>query len=102
LRIALDGVDLPVTDLPPLLDLCRPLRDVPLAGKPPSRVVAAVALPSLLHRLAQMPPQFTAGVLVLPDVQIDRLVADREQSVALEPPRYLLGAPVRLEQLLDE
>jgi len=45
--------------------------------------------------------QSTARALVLPDVAVDRLVTDREQPVAPQPPGDLLGAPVLADQCLD-
>jgi hypothetical protein len=42
-----------------------------------------------------------AGVLVGPDVAIDRFVADPQQAEAAQPARHLVGTPIFAEQLLD-
>src|SRR5712692_8277824 len=42
-----------------------------------------------------------AAALLGPDVAVDRLMADREQLVATEPPRNLFGTPIFPQQLLD-
>lgn len=74
---ALDGVDLPAADDAAPLDLGRPLGDVPF-----TRQLAAGALSSLLPELAQMALRRPAAPHVAPDRHVDRLVADREQTVA--------------------
>src|SRR5439155_1234480 len=75
--------------------------DRPLAREPATAVVAAVAFAPPLAGAAQMPVQRAAGVLVGPEVAIDRLVADRELLMAPQPARHLLGAPILSEQDLD-
>jgi hypothetical protein len=64
---------------------------VPLAGETTPAVIGTLALPERLIRAAQMDVQRPAAFLVLPDVAIDRLVADREDLEAREPADDLLG-----------
>src|SRR2546425_9122281 len=68
--------------------------DRALAGQPAAAVVAAVALAALFPRPAQVTVERAPLALVLPEVPIDRLVADRELLVEPPPPGALLGAPV--------
>lgn len=75
---------------------------MPLPGESPATVVRAVPFPEALVRPAQMLVQRAAAVLVLPEVVIDRLVADREDLEASEPSDHLLGAEVFAEHRLDE
>jgi hypothetical protein len=47
-----------------------------------------------------MPVEGARTIFILPDVSVDRLVADAEQTIPLQSTGYLLGAPV-LSQELD-
>src|SRR5437667_4223042 len=76
-------------------------RDRPFAGQPPPAVVAAVAFAALLAGAAQVAVQRAPGLLLGPDVAIDRFVTDREPVKAAQPRRHLFGTPIFPQQLLD-
>ena len=48
-----------------------------LAGEPSTAVIGAAAFPKAFIRAAEVHMQRAAGLLVLSDVPMDRLVADR-------------------------
>ena len=95
------GVRLPMPERAPRIHLGGPLGDPPFAGEPPAAVVAAVALAPLLASAAQMLVERAAPLPILPDVAVDRLVANREAAVPLQPPRDLFGTPVFAHQGQD-
>lgn len=95
-------IDFPVSDRPPLFHGGRPLADVPLPCKPAPALLRGVALPMLLCPLPQTQMQRTAGMLLTPDVLVDRLVADTQTALAPKPSADLLGAPSLRQQVLDK
>ena len=91
-----------MTDAAPILDMRRPLGDVTLPGQATSAVVAVVALPSQLRRLAKMPVQTPPCLLVAPYVDVDRFVADRKLAAVAESARDLLWTPILSQLPLHE
>jgi hypothetical protein len=94
-------IDLPVPRPLPRLDLRRPLRDRALSRQSAAAVVGAVALPAPLAGPAQVGIEQTACLFISPDVAVDGLVADREESSPAEVARDLLGAPLPAQQPVD-
>ena len=95
-------VGLPVSDAGAVVGRGGSVLDRPLSGQSSSRVVGAVSLTSQFGGAAQVLVDGATASFVSPDVTINGLVADLEDSVATEPSSDLLGAPVVLEQFLDE
>jgi hypothetical protein len=89
-----------MTELTPELDGARPLGDMPLAGEAASLLVRAVAF-TILRPLPQAAVQIAALPLVAPDVLVDGLMADPQQTVAGEEAADLLGAEIRTKQSFD-
>ena len=69
-----------------------------LAGQSSTAVVMLVALSTQLARATQMPMQFAAMPSVMPDVTVDRLVADAQQSGLSQVTGDLLGTPLLREE----
>jgi hypothetical protein len=89
-----DGIALQVPDSGAILCGWRAFGDGPLSGESASTIILPVALPTLLARPAEVPVQGSAPSSILPDVVVDRLVADGELASAPQPTRDLLGAEV--------
>ena len=94
-------IHLPVADLFAGLDDGGALGDVSFAGNVAALLVGVVALPAF-ERLTQMAPELSAAVLVAPDVEVDRLVADLQHAGKLEPPADLFRAELVAQQPLDQ
>jgi hypothetical protein len=86
--------------LPAGVDRGGTRRDRTLARQAAAAVVASIALAPLLPGPAQVGIQRPPGRLLGPDVAVDRLVADRQDAIAAQPPGHLFRAPVLPHQLL--
>ncbi|MDA3937622.1 MAG: hypothetical protein PF636_12375, partial [Actinomycetota bacterium] len=80
----------------------RPFEDMAFTRQSSSAVVTPVAFAASLVCLPRMRPQVTATPLVVPYAQVDRLVADRQDSVQRKPVGHLLGTPVERDKVFDE
>ena len=61
-----------------------------------------MTLPSLLRGTPKMEVERAPFLFVIPDVSVDRLVANREPAGPMQPARDLFGAPLPLEKLHDD
>ena len=96
-----DGVHLPMTNLAALLSCPGSLGDVPFSVDAATLFIAAVPL-SVSQSLTKEQPQVATTLLVLPDVFVDRFVADLEKTFLAQPATDLLGAEQVSEQALDQ
>ncbi len=98
---AMHGVDFPMSDGFTASGLLRAFTDRTLARKPAAAVVGSVALPPPLVGTAQMAPEIPSGAPVPEHMLIDGLMADAEDSAAVQISGDLLGTPVATQQGFD-
>ena len=96
-----NGIHLPVTNPAALFSRSGPFGDVPFSLDAAALFEAAVPF-SVTQSLTKKQPQMPAASLVVPDVLVDRLVANLENAVFPEPATDLLGAEQVREQPLDQ
>jgi hypothetical protein len=95
LAAAMDGVEFPVPVATTAVYDRGPLTD------PATAVFTGIALASLLGGAAKMAPERTPIGLIVPDIEIDGLVAHHRYPLAGSAPHDLLWAPPLLKQCLD-
>ena len=100
--LAVDGVRFPVAVASPACDDVRTILDHPFSCESAAAVIAAIALAPALVRAAQVGPQVAAAFFVLPDPEVDRLVAHDGPPEAAQSPDDLLWAPAASQQSYDE
>ena len=93
-----DGVRLPMAEAGSVVGAKRALGDVALIGQDSPGIGASVAFPALLRGLAQESVKAPAVAAVVPDVTIDGLVTDIENTLEAQPAGDLLRAPVQAQQ----
>ena len=96
------GVDLPVSHATPVQGSSRAFRDRTLAGQSSAAVIVAVALSPFLERLAKVRVEIPAISTIVPDVLVDRFMADREELESPQHSGHLLWAELPLQQLPDD
>ena len=95
-------VYLPMAGAAPVLRPGRSIRDRALAGKPSPAVVMPVAFPALLDSLAKVRVEASSMAAVIPDVLVDRLVADGQLPEPPEETGDLFRTEFAREQAPDE
>jgi len=96
-----NGVHLPVTNAAAPLGCSGSLGNVSFSLDAAALFVATIPFP-IAESLTKKQPQMPAPPLVVPDVLVDRLVADLENTLFPEPATDLLGAEKVREQPLDQ
>lgn len=71
-------------------------------GDPSAAVVGAIAFAALFGSASQVSPKPPASGAILPNIQIDRFMAESALIVASQVPGNLFGAPALAEQPPDE
>ena len=96
------GVEFPVAEAGAPFHYPGTLTDHRLASQSASSVVATVALPPLLLRTAQAPPQRAPTRPLRPDIQVDGLMAHHRQPLPPAPAHDLFRTPLLPQPLFDD
>ena len=102
LALAVDGVRFPVAVARAPCDDVRPILNHALSCQSAPAVVATVALAPALRGATQVGPEVAAAILVLPDPEVDRLVAHDGPAESAQSPDDLFRTPAAPQQSNDE